>query len=72
MKRRRPGRGHQWSTHREPAEGGLAAIELAIVLPLLVVAVVGAVEVSIAYRRQHGLYENESLTLTGRGEFPCE
>jgi len=56
VKRRRPGRGHQWSTHREPEEGGLAAIELAVVLPLLIVVVFGAVELSIAYRRQHGLY----------------
>lgn len=56
MNRNRGGRGHQWATHRARNERGIATVDYAIVLPLLVMLVFGVVELSIAYNRQNGLH----------------
>jgi Flp pilus assembly protein TadG len=56
VKRNRGGRGHQWATHRARNERGIAVVDYAIVLPLLIVLVFGIVEMSITYNRQNGLH----------------
>lgn len=47
---------HLSHQRRDNAERGAAAVEFAIVLPLLVMLVFGIVQFSIAYNRQQGLH----------------
>jgi hypothetical protein len=49
-------RGRRRPSHRQHDERGAAAVEFAIVLPILIVLVFGIVEFSIAYNRQQGLH----------------